>query len=177
MILDVYKRPFNFLLPSKTEYYRNYLGMTLSLITILLLIAYGTFKFKALILFTDYNLFEIVQDSFYNDQDEFTTNDGFHVAAGIVDFNAQYVEDPEIGTLKIIMKSWNYEDKESNGKALFREVKTRPCRQNDFNDVDGNNKESRFYATDIHSDRSLQLYWKTLKCIDDNEFLSINGNY
>ena len=77
------------------------------------------------------------------------------MAAGIVNFNEEYVEDPEIGTLKIILKSWDYEDKESNGKALFREVKTRPCRENDFNDVDGSNSDSRFYATDVHSEKSL----------------------
>ena len=164
-------------MPSRTEYYRNYLGMTLSLLTFIMLIAYGSFKLRDLIQFTDYNLYQIVQESYYSDQDEFTSNDGFHVAAGIVNFNEQYVEDPEIGTLKIILKSWDYEDKESNGKALFREVKTRPCRENDFNDVDGSNSDSRFYATDVHSEKSLQLYWKTLKCIDDNENLSIKGNY
>ena len=53
------------------------------------------------------------------------------------------------------MKSWDYEDKESNGKAIFREVKTRPCRENDFNDVDGSNSDSRFYATDVYSEKSL----------------------
>ena len=79
--------------------------------------------------------------------------------------------------MKIIMKSWNYEDKESNGKAQFKEIKARPCKENDFNDVNGSNKQSKFYATDVYSERSLQLYWNNLKCIDDSEYLSIKGNY
>ena len=60
MILDVYKRPFYLLMPSKTEYYRNYLGMVLSLMTFIMLAAYGSFKFRDLLSLSDYNLYEIV---------------------------------------------------------------------------------------------------------------------
>ena len=46
--------------------------------------------------------------------------------------------DPEIGTLKMIMKSWNVSD-ETKGKITFEPIKTRKCNEDDFNDLEGSN--------------------------------------
>ena len=43
--------------------------------------------------------------------------EGFHVAAGIIDLNNPYVEDPQIGKLKMFIKSWDYDDPLTNGKV------------------------------------------------------------
>ena len=46
--------------------------------------------------------------------------------------------DPEIGTLKMIMKSWNVSD-ETKGRIEFEEIKSRQCNEDDFNDLKGSN--------------------------------------
>ena len=67
MALDIYKRPFYLLMPDRTEYYRNYFGVCLSILTSLIIISYGSFKFHDLIEYSDYRLFEVQQKNFYNE--------------------------------------------------------------------------------------------------------------
>ncbi len=43
--IDFYRQSFKFLLPDNNESYRTSLGATLSLLTILTMLAYGSYKF------------------------------------------------------------------------------------------------------------------------------------
>ena len=47
--MDIYKRPFYFLMPDHSEYYKNYFGTFLGILSILMIAGYGTFKFRDLI--------------------------------------------------------------------------------------------------------------------------------
>ena len=77
----------------------------------------------------------------------------------------------------MFLKTWDFDDPLTNGSAIFKEIKTRTCTKSDFNDVDGSNDESNFYATDTNSEKPLDLYYHTLKCIDDDEEVLTQGNY
>ena len=57
--------------------------------------------------------------------------------------------DPEIGEVKFYLKSWGVYD--DDDIITFTEVKTRMCNKEDFNDVNGTNKESKFYKTRLNS--------------------------
>ena len=59
MIMDIYKRPFYFLMPDRSEYERNYFGTFLGILTILIISSYGTFKFRDLINSNDFKLSEV----------------------------------------------------------------------------------------------------------------------
>ena len=96
------------MMPNQNDYYRSYLGTFMSLLTIIIIISYASFKFRDLLQFSDYQLLEIIQENYFTDQDTFSTDDGFHVAAGIIDLNNPYVEDPEIGIPKMFIKYWDY---------------------------------------------------------------------
>ena len=44
--LDLYRRPFNFLLPDHESEYRTFLGSTLSIIQFVLLLLYGSYNLQ-----------------------------------------------------------------------------------------------------------------------------------
>ena len=148
--LDMYRRPFYFLMPDRTEYYRSVLGTIFSFATIIIIVVNGSFRFVDLYSQSNYRLMEMKQELFFAESDSFGSVEGFNIAAGIVSFDggtSGTVVDPEIGSLQMYMKSWNVYD-ETNGEVFFRPLKTRPCTFNDFNDLEGSNSESRFFRTE-----------------------------
>ena len=58
LVLDLHRREFHFLLPDDEEKYRTFLGVILSLFTVLLLIGYGTYKMIDLVGYNDYKVQE-----------------------------------------------------------------------------------------------------------------------
>ena len=110
----MYRRPFYFMMPDKKEFYRSVCGTILSLMVLMIVLSYGSYKIKDLVEFKDYRLLESRVDNYFEDSANFTTNEGFHVAAGIVNTDDEYavdnIEDPEIGTVKMYIKTWNIHD-------------------------------------------------------------------
>ena len=58
MLFDIYSRPFYFLMPDDSVYYRNYMGTFFGIMTILTLVFYGMYKVQDLLNYNDYRLFE-----------------------------------------------------------------------------------------------------------------------
>ena len=54
----------------------------------------------------------------------------FAAAVTSYDGTTEPIEDPEIGTIKLIYKSWDVEAE--NGSLKFDEIPTRPCTKEDF---------------------------------------------
>ena len=122
-----------------------------------------------------------MQEDYFDYNDEFTTDHGFNIAAGIVQIDTvstgPSIEDPEIGTLKMYSKTWDFiSENEYKGNVQWNEIGTHFCSDQDFNDVEGNNKETKFYPTDPFSEKKLKLYGNKLKCMD-HENNTIFGNY
>ena len=115
-------------MPNGTEYFKSTLGTILSLCTLVIMISYSSYKFAEMINKSEYRLVEENQDFFFEEIDSFGSDDGFHLAAGIMTFQngAQGVSvDPEIGSLKMIMKEWNTFDETTKGNIEFNHLKTR----------------------------------------------------
>ena len=94
------------------------------------------------------------------------------IAAGVsaYDGNHDPIEDPEVGTIKLIYKKWDVVgDKDV---MEFIEIPTRPCLKEDF---EGN--ESIFYPAKETSVADMHLHWKQLKCVDKETELSMFGRY
>ena len=131
-------------------------------------------------IYNDYNLFIVRELNYYKDSDAFTTDDGLHIAAGVISFeddpSVGTKEDPEIGTLKFYLKAWDFNDPVTGGELTFTEIPLRPCQNKDFNNGDGNNLESKFYPTNEFSERTISLYQNSIKCIDQDQ-ISLNGHY
>ena len=124
--------------------------MTFSVITLLLILSFSTTKFSSLKDKDEYSIMKAVKEDFYDPTDEFTTEDGFQVAAAVIDYSdstSSSIEDPEIGSIKMYLKSWGVYD--SDGKVTFKEVKTAFCSKKYLNDQDGTNSESKFFQTRI----------------------------
>ena len=68
---------------------------------------------------------------------------GFQIAAGITAYKdgSSTIEDPEIGVIKFYEKSWGYE---GQTQVEFRELRTKPCTDSDFNFED-NDDDKGFY--------------------------------
>ena len=164
--MDISKRPFYFLMPDNSEYYRNYFGTCLGILTILIIASYGSFKFRDLLDSNDFQLSEVKQKYYFSESDVFTSDDGFQVAAAVIsiDPTVDTTEDPEIGTLKMYKKVFS-EDIET----YFTEIKTRPCNDSDLNDIDDSNSQSNFYPINKYSEHNQKIFGLKLKCIDNEE--------
>ena len=89
-----------------------------------------------------------VKDDFYQNSDQFTSNEGFQVAAALIEYKEDQstnIEDPEIGTLKMYLKSWGVHG--NNSTIAFQEVNTTFCGKDKLNDEEGSNSKSKFYQT------------------------------
>ena len=108
-------------------------------------------------------------------RDEFGSKDGFQLAAAITSYNSNTVpeEDPEIGTIKLIRKTWDVEDIDTGGGLVFNEIPTRPCTAYDFAGHD----DSIFYPPKSTSILDLKIHEKKLKCIDEGYEFNFFGNY
>ena len=105
--LDLFRQPFNFLLPDQKDRYRTFLGALLSLITLMGLVAYSVVRLTALATNSDYKIQVQNKNYFYEDSDVFGfETHGFNVAAAITgyDGNPLDITDPEVGQIKFYMK-------------------------------------------------------------------------
>ena len=68
--LDIYKRPFNFLMPDHRETYNTWLGLVLSLFSIICVFSYAIYQMISLIQLDQYRLQTIAQENFYAEDQE-----------------------------------------------------------------------------------------------------------
>lgn len=95
-------------MPDENEKYRSYLGVCLSIFTLILVIGYGSFKFSDLLNQKNYRLQEAIETDYYATDETFTFDDGLQFAAALTTFGGVVEEeDEEIATLKFKMKYWS----------------------------------------------------------------------
>ena len=104
------------------------------------------------------------------------------MAAGVIEVDGDpsgpSIEDPEIGTIRMYIKTWDNFDAVTNGAISFREVTTRFCNEKDFQNKDGENPDSKFYVNDYFALHEIARHGHKLKCIDEEEgVVSLHGNY
>ena len=116
-------------MPDHRDRYRTLLGSFLSVMTLVLVLAYAGYKLTDLMDYNDYKLMKVEQENFYDMRDPFGDSDGFMIAAGVTDYssNRDPQEDPEIGTIKLIKKTWDATNLDGGGALSFAEIPTRPC--------------------------------------------------
>ena len=120
LVFDLYRVPFNFLLPDHQSSYRTLLGAVLTLITLVTMAAFANYQ---LMLYFDQSNFEINQvrqEYFFKPSEGIKNVNGFNVAAAIVGFKEKesyHLDsatefdshvDPSYGQLKFYRKNWNY---------------------------------------------------------------------
>ena len=69
-----------------------------------------------------------IHEQYFDATDEFSTEDGFWIAAGVLNYGQTNINehfDPEIGEIKFYLKSFGG----SNDGITFTEVNTRMCTQ------------------------------------------------
>ena len=175
--LDLYYKPFSFLMPDHRDRYRSHFGAFLSIVTFFIVIVYASYKLNEMYVNTSFQVEEVEQEEVFASNATFTTADGFYVAAAITEYDRDPnpIEDPEVGTLKMYLKKWDVYDEE-NGGVTFEEVVLRPCQESDF-DLGGGAPNSLFYDTNPSSMQDLVNHWRKLKCIQDPQQLTLFGNY
>ena len=82
--------------------YRTFLGSVLSLVTIVVLVGYASYKMLRLSSMRDYQISLVTNEYFYDSSFTFRQIDGFAVAAAVTSYdgNGDPIEDPSIGTVK-----------------------------------------------------------------------------
>ena len=134
LVFDMYRRPFYFLLPDGSDRYRTISGTCFSICTFMLLIIYSSYNLTNMIQKSDYKILDQAQETFYTTADTFSADDGFSIAAAVISPTATgdhitSIEDPEIGTLKLYLKSWKINVR----GVFFDEINTHPCTKEDLN--------------------------------------------
>lgn len=154
----------------------------LSIFTIIVVLAYASFKFIAMISHEDYKVRTMNLDGFFEDTDPFDHSHGFMIAAGIFGNQERtsmydYWEEtrieipPEIGEFNIYVKIYDWH----NGRRNIP-IETEWCTAEDFDANEESNSNSRFYKT-LHTNRDVIDYGPHLRCPVDVNNLSIYGNY
>mmetsp|Transcript_3956 Transcript_3956/g.4738 ORF Transcript_3956/g.4738 Transcript_3956/m.4738 type:complete len:225 (-) Transcript_3956:1540-2214(-) len=174
--LDLYKQPFRLLLPDGSDQYKSFLGSLLSILTVMTLLSYATYKFSSLVSYSDYKVQVSNEENFYNADDKFGFPDGYMISAGLVTYDGKSdrVEDPSIAQLKFYAKVYNSSD--PSVSFGFREIPTRYCDPADFNQ-NGTNVDSLFYKTSQVSLSDIKVYGPRLKCPVDPNDVNVQGNF
>ena len=85
--MDLYNRPFSFLLPNGAERHRTFCGAFISILIILVILSYASYKFLDMYNYGDYKLYSSLQENFFTEEDALKSSDGFYLAAGVIDLN------------------------------------------------------------------------------------------
>ena len=139
------------------------------------MLTYLSYRIAVLSLYEDYKITHALEEDHFGIFPEFSQQDGFRVAAGLVSYEgSEQIEDPEIGTLKFYYKHFSHPDYEELFE--FKELESEFCeRAKDFNDVEGSNPGSGFYPTHPSSVVDLDRLGNLLKCV--REPYGIVGNF
>ena len=107
------------------------------------------------------------------------------MAAAVTNFdgNQEEIEDPEIGEVKFYLKQWGIDD--DSPSISFKEVKSRPCEEKDFNpgtrllseSESEAESESSFFPVDLFSLKDMNNYSSKMKCLDSTNSTEIFGSY
>ena len=97
------------MMPDHRDRYRTMLGSFLTVLTFILCLSYGSYKITDLLDYKDFTLFRFEKENYYEMRDTLTSKNGLMIAAGISGYdNVQdNIEDPEIGTIKLMKKTWD----------------------------------------------------------------------
>ena len=151
----------------------------LSCITIMLVMAYAGFKLTSLVALADFDVKERNQHAYYQPSDIFGRKEHFNVAVAFIqwDYKDHVIEDPTIGEIKFMMKSWGNEAGDP-----FTELETTYCDESGFEGIDDKefNKTSgaNFYPISPLFAAQLKMYRRRFKCLAYPERdLSMFGNY
>ena len=106
------------------------------MLTWVILLSYGFYRFYSLVTLNDYDILSEIQKDHFKESYAVGTPAGFNVAATVTSYGAiDETEDPEIGTLEFYTKSW----KDDLSPLIFTKLRTRKCTLADFDtdDLDG----------------------------------------
>ena len=97
--LDLYRRPFYFLMPDHRETYNTWMGSVLSLLTIVIVFTYAAYQMIILVSLDQYNVETTFQENFFSANS--TLDQPFKVAAALTgwDGSQEPMDEPEYGEL------------------------------------------------------------------------------
>ena len=124
----------------------------------------------------EYTLVEMISEG-ANEQLRFNKERGFALAATIIygdlALDAAPLEDPEIGQLKFVMKSWSESEV---SEIFFTELSARKCSDEDLSVGESQTRnEYGFYQFEQNTRSYLELMKGRMYCIDD--YFEILGHY
>ena len=156
-------------LPDETNKFRTLIGATLSLLTLLVLLLFASYKLISLISLDEYKVQVRDMDDYYSSTANFTSKDGLAIAAAVLNLSTDQPQtiDPSIGELKIYLKTWGT-GADSDVNVRFSEVETKTCEEGDLNNVEDAYPESGFYAMRNDSQKYIDQFGVSrLRCVKD----------
>ena len=110
MKCDLYKQPFRLLLPDEKDSYRTFSGAFLTILSIIGVTVYAAMKLTIMFSHADYKVQIRDFDSVFTSKERFTADQGFALAAGLIQISSNtdsdnFLEIPDdIGALRFYRK-------------------------------------------------------------------------
>ena len=107
MLADVSRHFFQFKLPDGQIKFRTLAGGLVTIALTILVLSYAMSEFIVVWNRTNYNIIEKSDENALSYQTHsFGKDEGFAIAAAVVNDHDESIYDPEIGQLKFLIKSW-----------------------------------------------------------------------
>ena len=124
-------------MPDHKEEYRTCVGALLSVVSLLLLVIYASYKFQVLTNLHDYTVQEALLKNHFEVEQHISSANGFAIASAITkyDGSSEVFDRSDMGMIQFYLKKWGKVD--DSGKEEFRFVRlpTKYCAPDYFNDV------------------------------------------
>ena len=146
MVIDMYGRPFYFMLPNKQQKYKSIVGSLCTVFILSIVLIYAIYKLELLIAKEEARIQSNVEDFYYDSSFSVDRERGFNMAFSLQSNSgasqSESFDDETFGRLRLL-----YYDRELEAD---REVYTRPCSiANDFSTItsstDNSGNQFQFY--------------------------------
>ena len=100
------------LIPDHKEEYRTCVGALLSVVSLLLLVIYASYKFQVLTNLHDYTVQEALLKNHFEIEQHILRANGFAIASAIAkyDESSEMVERSDMGMIQFYLKKWGKDD-------------------------------------------------------------------
>lgn len=174
LVLDLYGRPFLFMLPNRKQKYKSIVGSICTIFILTIVFAYAIYKFDLLIQKEEARVQRSTEEEYFDSNFNYTKEQGFNVAFAL-DSNGKLDENfndlSSYGRLRLLFTE------QFKGRRETKEVALRPCQvMGDFNaTVKG--EDTNFYTPAFIDIDSIA---PNLLCYDENILLrasNVDGGF
>ena len=124
LVLDIYGRPFQFMLPNSKQKYKSIVGSICTIFVMTMVLIYAVYKFENLVAKDESRVQISIENSYFNETEIFSSKRGFNMAFGLSSYSdtSSYFDGPEYhkyGRVRLLMHT---RDSTKDGQNTIEEI-------------------------------------------------------